>query len=249
MEKVIKIRKLNFSYPDGTPALRNIDLDVFKGESLGIIGPNGAGKSTLLLHLNGILRGSGEMSIMGLPVDERYLQKIRSKVGLVFQEPDNQLFMPTVFDDVSFGPINLGAPKQEVLRKVEEALNRVGMNYATMRSSHHLSVGEKRKVSLATILSMDPEIIIMDEPTSNLDPKARRELITLLKNINKTKIIASHDLEMIFEICERVLVLDGGQTAEIAPVAEISRDRTLLATHNLIFIRGQEDTTDRNRAS
>ena len=210
MREIIKINKLEYTYPDGTQALKGINLSIFEGESVGLIGPNGAGKSTLLLHLNGILRGSGKVEIMGLEITDRNLDLIRSKVGLVFQDPENQLFMPTVFDDVSFGPINMMLPKAQVQTSVNQALREVGMQDSLNRPSHHLSFGEKKRVSIATVFSMRPEILALDEPTSNLDPRGRRNIIKLLKGINKTKIIASHDLEMISKICSRYVFLDKG---------------------------------------
>ena len=234
-KKAIEIRKLNFSYPDGTTALQDINLDVFEGESLGIIGPNGAGKSTLLLHLNGILKGKGIIRIMGLDMEDSNVKDIRRKVGLVFQDPDNQLFMPTVFDDVAFGPINMVLSKPEVKKAVQEALKKVEMSDSFDRPSHHLSFGEKKRISIATVLSMEPEILALDEPTSNLDPKARHDLIQLLKGANKTKLVASHDLDMIFKICDRILILDGGTVIKIATTQETLSNPSLLREHNLIF--------------
>lgn len=232
--KAIEIKGLNFSYPDGTKALRDINLDVNNGESLGIIGPNGAGKSTFLLHLNGILKSEGSIRILGMDMNDKNLHEIRRKVGLIFQDPDNQLFMPTVFDDVSFGPINIGLSRQEVEKSVNEALRNVGMSNFSKRTSHHLSFGEKKRISIATALSMKPEIMALDEPTSNLDPKARYDLIELLKSISKTKVIASHDLEMIFEVCSHVLILDKGSNIKTGPTDEILSDFPLLKQHNLV---------------
>ena len=209
-KKAIEIRNLNYSYPDGTKALRDINLDIFAGESVGIIGPNGAGKTSLLLHLNGILKGTGKICILDFEMNGKNLAQIRRKVGLVFQDPENQLFMPTVFDDVSFGPINMMLPRAQIETSVNEALKEVGMLDSIKRSSHHLSFGEKKRVSIATVMSMEPEILALDEPTSNLDPKGRRDIIELLKGINKTKIIASHDLEIISELCSRYVFLDKG---------------------------------------
>ena len=209
-KKAIEIRNLNYVYPDGTKALRDINLDVFIGESVGVIGPNGAGKTTLLLHLNGILKGTGKICVLDFKMNGKNLAQIRKKVGLVFQDPENQLFMPTVFDDVSFGPINMMLPRAEIETSVNEALKEVGMLDSIKRSSHHLSFGEKKRVSIATVMSMGPEILALDEPTSNLDPRGRRDIIRLLKGINKTKVIASHDLQMICELCSRYVFLDKG---------------------------------------
>ncbi len=233
-KKVIAIRELTYTYPDGIKALDNINLDVFEGESVGIIGPNGAGKSTLLLHLNGILKGNSYIRILDLDIKNENLSQVRNKVGMVFQNPENQLFMPTVFDDVSFGPINMKLPKTEVERCVSEALKEVDMLDSIKRFPHHLSFGEKKRISIATVLSMKPEILALDEPTSNLGPKARFELIELLKNINKTKIIASHDLEMILEVCSRSVILGKGRIIKIGPTREILSNFSLLEKHSLI---------------
>ncbi len=233
-KKIIEIRKLNYTYPDGTKALDNINLDVFEGESIGIIGPNGAGKSTLLLHLNGILKDDSYIRILGLDMKNENLPQIRSKVGLVFQDPENQLFMPTVFDDISFGPINMGLAKNDVEASVNAALKEVDMLDYIRRLSYHLSFGEKKRVSIATVLSMKPEVLALDEPTSNLDPKARYELIELLKSIDKTKVIASHDLEMILEVCSRSIILDRGVIVSMGPTKEILSNFSLLKEHNLM---------------
>ncbi|MFH1594321.1 MAG: ABC transporter ATP-binding protein, partial [Candidatus Omnitrophota bacterium] len=230
-KKVIEIKDLNYSYPDGTGALRDMTFDVFEGESIGIIGPNGAGKSTLLLHLNGILLGNDLIRIFDQEVNSDNLTQIRKKVGLVFQDPDNQLFMPTVFDDVAFGPINMLLPKNEVELSVEEALKEVDMLGSIGRASHHLSFGEKKRVSIATVLSMKPEILALDEPTSNLDPKARYDFMQLLKSIAKTKIIASHDLDMVLDICDRVIILDKGTIVASGATREILSNAPLLKKH------------------
>ncbi len=233
VKKIIEIKGLNYSYPAGTEALRNINLDVFEGESLGIIGPNGAGKSTLLLHLNGILRGDSHVRVLDLEMEDRNLPRIRSKVGLVFQDPDDQLFMPTVFDDVAFGPINMDLDKEKVKHLVKQALEAVDMQDALNRSSHHLSFGEKKRISIATVLSMEPEILVLDEPSSNLDPKARQHLIDLLKGFKLTKIIAGHDLELILEICNRVAVLDKGVIVAEGDTKEILSNKSLMELHSL----------------
>jgi cobalt/nickel transport system ATP-binding protein len=234
MTKIIKVKNLECTYPDGTKALKGIDLDIFNHESVGLIGPNGAGKSTLLLHLNGVLGGrQGSVEILGMKVEEKNLIKIRQKVAIVFQQPDDQLFMPTVFDDVAFGPINAGYGEEKVREKVKKALKEVDMKGHEKRCSHHLSFGEKKRISLATVLSMQPEILILDEPTSNLDPRARRHLIELLKNLNLTKIVAGHDLELILEICSRVILLDEGKIVANGGAREVMNNKSLMESHGL----------------
>jgi len=234
MAEIIKIRNLEYVYPDGTRALKGVNLDISKGESVGLIGPNGAGKSTLLLHLNGILKGTkGSVEVLGMRVEDENLAKIRRKVAIVFQEPDDQLFMPTVFDDVAFGPVNSGYSKEKVKEKVKKALRQVRMEGYEDRCSHHLSLGEKKKISIATVLSMDPEILILDEPTISLDPGARRELIKLLKDLNITKIIAGHDLELIVEICSRVVLLDEGEIVTNGDPREVLSNKSLMELHGL----------------
>lgn len=233
MKKVIEINNLNYSYPDGIKALENINLDVIEGDSLAIIGPNGAGKSTLLLHFNGILGENGSVKVLGMDMKDVNLSVIRSKVGLVFQDPDNQLFMPTVFEDVSFGPVNMGLTKEETKVQASRALGKVDMLGFENRLSHHLSLGEKKRISIATVLSMNPEIIVMDEPSSNLDPKHRRDIINLLKNFKLTKIIATHDLSLVSEVCSKVVLIDKGKITAAGSASEILKDKTLLEAHNL----------------
>lgn len=232
-KKVIEIKNLSYAYPDGTAALKDIGLDIFEAESLGVIGPNGAGKSTLLLHLNGILRGNNHIRILDLEINDRTLPLVRRKVGLVFQHPDDQLFMPCVFDDVAFGPLNMGLAKDEVHNAVEGALKEVDMLDCIRRPSHHLSAGQKKRVSLATVLSMSPEILVLDEPSSDLDPKHRQDLINVLKRLSITKIIATHDLDLVLEVCSRVVLLDNGKLAAAGNVLEIFNNRKLLEEHNL----------------
>lgn len=233
LDKVIEIRSLSYSYPDQTKALENINIAVARGESLGIVGPNGAGKSTLLLHLNGILKGNGQVKVLGLEMKQENFSQIRSKVGLVFQDPDSQLFMPTVFDDVAFGPVNMGLSKEEIKKNVQGALQEVDMGSASKRLSHHLSFGEKKRISIATVLSMNPEILVLDEPTSNLDPKHRRQLILLLKKLNLTTIIATHDLELVWELCSNVVLLDKGKLIKSGAAKDVLKDKDLLEAHGL----------------
>lgn len=233
MDKLIEIENLTFSYPDGRQVLHNINLSIGRGETVALIGPNGAGKSTLLLHLNGILRSNGTVRLNGVPVEDKNLRWVRSKVGLVFQDPEDQLFSPTVFDDVAFGPINMGYPADEVRRRVTQALEWVGMRGYEGRSPHHLSVGEKKRIAIATILSMDPEVLVIDEPTANLDPRGKWALIELLKGLPMTKIVASHDLEMVEALCERTIVLDEGKVVADDSTSSIMSNITLLENHGL----------------
>jgi cobalt/nickel transport system ATP-binding protein len=232
--KVIEIENLSFSYPDGQDALRDISLTVSAGETVAFIGPNGAGKSTLLLHLNGILRsGNGTVRILDLPVEEKHLKEIRRWVGLVFQNPDDQLFSPTVFDDVAFGPMSMGCAEEEVRGRVRQALEQVGMSGHERRSPHHLSVGEKKRVAIATVLSMSPEVLVIDEPTSSLDPRGRWELIELLRGLPLTRIIATHDLEAVQALCQRAILLDKGQMVADDLTRRLLSDLRLLASHGL----------------
>jgi len=232
--EVIKISNLSYSYPDGRQALMDISLEIRHGEPLGIIGRNGAGKSTLLLHLNGILRsGNGAVKILGQPLTDENIKQVRRQVGLVFQDPDDQLFSPTVFDDVAFGPINMGLSEPEVLKAVSGALKMVGMEEFEKRSCHHLSLGEKRRIAIATVLAMPPEILVLDEPTSNLDPGAKWALIEFLKGLSVTRVVVSHDLELIGELCKRVLVFDGGRIVAEGVTADILANKPLLARHGL----------------
>jgi len=214
MTSAISVRDLNHTYPDGTVTLEHVSFDIDKGESVVLAGPNGAGKSTLLLHLNGILHSKtslGSIKIFGEPIDPKKVHEMPKKIGIVFQDPDDMLFMPLLGDDVAFGPINLGLDKEEVQRRVTDALEMVGLAGYEHRVPHHLSGGEKRRAALATVLSMEPEILAMDEPTANLDPKSRRELIEILKRFKekgKTLLIITHDVNAIPELAERVIILN-----------------------------------------
>jgi cobalt/nickel transport system ATP-binding protein len=233
LKKAIEIESLSYSYPDGHQALKNINLNIEVGESVAIVGPNGAGKSTLLLHLNGILRSDGTVKVLGTPLEEKNLKWVRSKVGLVFQDPEDQLFSPTVFDDVAFGPINMGYSEDEVRQRVREALEGVGMDGYEKRSPHHLSIGEKKRIGIATILSMNPEILVIDEPTANLDPRAKWELIELLRGLTVTKIVASHDLELVKALCQRIILLDEGKVVADDATPSIMSNALLLERHGL----------------
>lgn len=233
MKRVIEVRNLSFTYPDGTRALEDINLDICEGEVVGVIGPNGAGKSTLLLHFNGLLNGNGKVKIFNKSVSQENFPFIRQKVGLVFQDPQDQLFMPTVYEDVAFGPRNLGWRKEEIDKRVNEALKEVDLSDKRDHLSYHLSLGEQRRLSIATVLSMSPEILVLDEPNSNLDPASRRHLINLLKNLTITKVVATHDLEMVLDLCDRVVLLDKGQVISEGQCREILSNHALLEAHNL----------------
>ena len=233
-EKAISISNLSYTYPDGTPGLRGVSLDIIRGESVGVIGPNGAGKTTLLLHLNGIfMSGNGNVEVWGKGVGKENIKGIRRSVGLVFQDPDDQLFMPTVFDDVAFGPINMGFSEAEVRQSVTRALDGVGMTGYEQRCPHHLSIGEKKRVAIATVLAMNPEILVIDEPTANLDPGSKWSLIGLLQRLPMTKIVASHDLELVQALCPRTIILDQGKVIADGTTAHVLADIPLLAAHRL----------------
>ncbi len=215
MSKYLKINNLSYSYPDGHEALIDISFSVEKGESIAILGPNGAGKTTLILHLNGILGNlSGEIEVAGLEYTNENIAKIRETVGVVFQDPDDQLFMPTVIEDVMFGPKNFGYSNEEAEKNALEALKMVGMDNFQDRPPHHLSFGQKRKVAIATVLASKPRLLVLDEPASNLDPASRKDLIEILKNLNISIILVTHDLPMALEICERSLILNEGEIKE-----------------------------------
>jgi len=233
MDKIVHIENLSFFYPDGQQGLKDINLVVYSAENLAVIGPNGAGKSTLLLHLNGILRGNNTIKVFGLPVEEKNLKETRKKVGLVFQNPEDQLFSPTVFDDVAFGPINMGYSELQVKQRVAQALKLVGMDGYEQRSPHHLSVGEKKRIAIATVLSLNPELLVLDEPSSNLDPRSKWSLIEVVKRLPMTKIIAAHDLELIRALCQRTIILDGGIVVADGSTTNILNDVTLLRAHGL----------------
>ena len=226
MKNVIRLTSIDFTYPDKPDVLKNISLEVAEGESVGIIGPNGAGKTTLFLLLCGILKPlAGRIELMGKEV--RY-KGFNPAVGYVFQNPDDQLFSPTVWDDVAFGPINMALSRHEVEARVAKALDVSGCRELAQRPSHHLSGGEKRMVAIASVLAMQPEIMIYDEPTASLDMRARRKVINLIKSERKTNLIASHDMEFILETCGRVIILNGGEIVAQGKAADILRDRELM---------------------
>lgn len=229
----IEVEGLSFAYPDGHAALHEVSFSVGAGEKVALVGPNGAGKSTLMLHLNGILQGKGVVRVCGMEVKEPNLGKVRAAVGLVFQSPDDQLFSPTVFDDVAFGPIYQGLPEGEVRARVEQALEAVHMSEYARRVSHHLSVGEKKRIAIATVLSMRPEALVLDEPTAGLDPRARRGLINLLREMPQTILASTHDLTFVRELFPRTIVMDGGRIAADGPTSKILSDAALLEAHGL----------------
>jgi cobalt/nickel transport system ATP-binding protein len=230
----ISVRGLGYVYPDGTRALGGVSFEVGHGEAIAVVGANGAGKSTLLLHLSGLLApAQGAIDIGGTPASKGTLPEIRRKVGMVFQEPDDQLFMPTVGEDVGFGPMNHGLSPEEVAVRVDEALERVGASHLRDRPPYRLSGGEKRAVAIATVLAMDPSILIMDEPSSGLDPLARRRLIRLLASFGHTRIVATHDLDMAAELCERTIVLRSGTVASDGATGRIFLDDELMLSSGL----------------
>jgi cobalt/nickel transport system ATP-binding protein len=234
MHHTIEVHDLRFSYPDGHLALRGVNLHIAPGEKVALVGPNGAGKSTLMLHLNGILHGAGgEVRVCDLAVREETLGKVRAAVGLVFQDPDDQLFSPTVFEDVAFGPLHMGLPEAEVRQRVEHALESVGMAAYRDRVSHHLSVGEKKRIAIATVISMDPEILVMDEPSAGLDPRARRGLINLLHSLPQTMLVSTHDIRLVEEVFPRTVIMDHGQVVADGTTSQLLADARLLEAHGL----------------
>ena len=233
MHHTIEVEKLSYAYPDGHVALREASLTVAPGEKVALVGPNGAGKSTLMLHLNGILQGRGAVRVCGLEVNDKTLGKVRAAVGLVFQNPDDQLFSPTVFDDVAFGPIYQGLKEAVVRERVEEALAAVHMRDYAKRVSHHLSVGEKKRIAIATVLSMSPEILVLDEPSAGLDPRARRTLINQLRELTQTMLVSTHDMKLVQELFPRTVVMDDGRIVADGSTREILEDEQLLNEHGL----------------
>jgi cobalt/nickel transport system ATP-binding protein len=233
-EPALDVQGVGFAYPDGHVALREVSFALAPGERVALLGPNGAGKTTLVLHLNGIhLPNVGTVAVGGLPVAKANLQEIRRRVGIVFQDPDDQLFMPTVRDDVAFGPANLGLRGAALDRRVEEALTAVGMQGYGHRPPHHLSFGQRRRVAIATVLAMQPEVLVLDEPTSNLDPAARRELAGILASLPVTTLMVTHDLPFALEMCPRSLLIDAGTIVADRPTVELLDDADLMAAHRL----------------
>ncbi|MFD7894257.1 energy-coupling factor ABC transporter ATP-binding protein [Streptomyces sp. NPDC059743] len=230
----LEVSGLAYAYPDGHQALFGVDLTVGRGERVALLGPNGAGKTTLVLHLNGILAaGAGSVAVAGLPVAKRNLAEIRRRVGIVFQDPDDQLFMPTVREDVAFGPAAAGLRGPELEARVVTALGRVGMTEYANRPPHHLSFGQRRRVAVATVLAMEPEILVLDEPSSNLDPASRRELADILRSLDITVLMVTHDLPYALELCPRAVILSDGVIVADGPTHRLLGDEELMAAHRL----------------
>jgi cobalt/nickel transport system ATP-binding protein len=233
MSCAVDAHGVRFRYPNGVVGLDGVDLHVTHGERVAVLGPNGAGKTTLMLHLNGLLTGEGELEVAGIRVGEGDVRDLRAAVGLVFQDPDDQLFMPTVGEDVAFGPLNLELPREEVHERVSAALTAVRMEHVVDRAPHQLSLGQRRRVAIATVLAMRPRLLVLDEPSANLDPRARRELMEVLDTIDRTMLVVTHDLPFAAQLCERAVILSGGRIVADGPCAEILSDERLLAEHDL----------------
>lgn len=233
MHHAIIVKDLQFAYPDGRQALRGVDLHVEPGEKVALVGPNGAGKSTLLLHLIGLLQGEGTVEVAGIDLADGDVGRVRASVGMVFQNPDEQLFSTTVFEDVAFGPLHMGFPEEEIEQLVDASLEAVGMAGYGDRIPFHLSIGEKKRIAIATVLSMKPEILVLDEPTSGLDPRSRRSLIQLLERLELTMLICSHDMAMVAELLPRTAIMDGGRIVAAGPTEQILADEDFLEAHGL----------------
>lgn len=233
MHHRIEVNQLSFGYPDGRQALHQVSLSIAPGEKVALVGPNGAGKSTLLLHLAGILRGQGEIRVSSVPVSDETMSTIRSAVGLVFQDPDDQLFSASVYEDVAFGPRYMGLGEIEVAERVDMALQSVGMVGAGGRVPYHLSGGEKKRVAMATVLSMDPEILILDEPTLGLDPRGRRDIIALLRELPQTMLVSTHDMRLVNELFPRMVVIDEGRIVADGSTDELIHDAAVMEGHGL----------------
>ncbi len=231
---LVEVNDLFFNYHDGLPALRGVSFAIRRGEKVALVGPNGAGKSTLMLHLNGLLGGEdAPVTVGGMALSKKNLPLIRAKVGLVFQNPDDQLFSPTVFDDVAFGPLHMGYPEEEVRQRAHQALAQVGMSALSERLSHHLSVGQKKRVAIATVLSMTPEILVLDEPTAGLDPRGRRDLINLLHDLPLTMLVSTHDMRLVRELFPRLIILDEGLVVADGDTDTLLANTPLLEKHGL----------------
>lgn len=235
METIIRIKNLNFTYHDGHQALKNINLEIKEGEVFGIIGPTGAGKSTLLQHLNGILRGKGDVFVDDIKIDKQSEKSIREIVGIVFQNPDDQLFCPTVHEDISFGLINLGYKRIDIDRMVEQILEKMNLVHLKDLSAHHLSFGEKKRVALATTLVMNPRVIALDEPFANLDYKSILNIIEMIKKLSITRVVISQDILLALSICDRIAILDKGRIIKTGSPEAIIEDYETLRETGLDF--------------
>lgn len=233
MNPILEVHNLTYTYPDGRQALNGVSLSLSPGERVALTGPNGAGKSTLLLALAGILRAEGSIQVEGIPLSQATLPRLRARMGLVFQSPEDQLFSPTVFEDVAYAPLYQGLTPAEVSTRVNEALDAVGMRAFAARMPHHLSMGEKKRVAIATVLAMKPALLLFDEPSAGLDPRARRELIHLLEQLPQTLLIATHDLNLVQRLCPRMILLDGGRVVADGKTEQLLADEGLLAAHGL----------------
>jgi cobalt/nickel transport system ATP-binding protein len=231
-EPELRFADLCYAYPDGTEALCGVSFEVAEGERLALVGPNGAGKSTLLLHAVGLLPAQGAVTVAGLDPDRRP-REVRQRVGLLFQNPDDQLFMPTVREDVAFGPLNLGLSRDEVEARVADALARVGLNGVGAKLPQHLSLGQRRRAAIATVLAMGCRTLVLDEPTANLDPAGRREVLALLAELETTLLLATHDLDAVLELCPRTVLLDLGRVIRDGPTTDLLADAELMAAHSL----------------
>jgi cobalt/nickel transport system ATP-binding protein len=247
VQPIVLIEDLSFAYPDGRRALTDVRLHVELGERTAVVGPNGAGKSTLLLHLNGILRGTGRVQVAGLAIGDKTMRAVRAKVGLVFQDPDDQLFMPTVFEDVAFGPLHVGHPPDKVREQVTRALAAVGMTGYEDRMPHHLSLGERKRIAIATVLAMNPEVLALDEPSAGLDPRSRRNLIRLLRDLPQAMLVATHDMRLVWDLCPRTVILNDGRVEADGATAELLQDAALMERYGLETPYGLRDAFTEHR--
>lgn len=230
----LDVRDLQYKYPDGTTALGGVTLQIEPGEKVALVGPNGAGKSTLLMHLNGVLRcTNGHIAVAGDQIDDKTIKQVRARVGMVFQDPDDQLFSPTVFDDVAFGPLHMGLGEEEVRQRVTLALAQVGMSGFERKMPHHMSLGQRKRVAIATVLSMSPDILALDEPSAGLDPRARRELVELLQTLSQAMLVSTHDMRLVRDVFPRMVVLAQGQIVADGPSSELLADSALLERYGL----------------
>lgn len=248
MTCVVEARELRYRYPGNHDALRGIDLRIEHGERVALLGPNGAGKTTFMMHLNGLVIGEGALEVAGLRVGKDTLKQLRARVGVVFQDPDDQLFMPTVREDVAFGPLNMGLERVEVSERVEQALAKVRMLHVVDRPPYQLSMGERRRVAIATVLAMEPSLLVLDEPSANLDPRARRELLEVLETIDRTMIVTTHDLPLAAELCERAVILAAGRIVADGPCDDVLADTELLMAHDLELPAGFDLRAIRRRS-